>query len=55
MAEFVFKVVFSKKRLPFEMAFFIIVETVLFYIRKEFVSAAIYIMFAAYALLIAFY
>lgn len=55
MAEFVFKVVFSKKRLPFEMAFFIIDETVLFYIRKEFVSAAIYIMFAAYALLIAFF
>lgn len=46
------KVVFSKKRLPFEIAFLLIVEMILFYDRQKFVSIVIYIVFATFAFLI---
>lgn len=52
MMQNVFKVVFSKKKLPFEIVFFLIIEMILFYDRQEFVSIVSYITFAACAFLI---
>lgn len=52
MMQNVFKVMFSKKRLPFEIAFFLIIEMILFYDRQKFVNIVVYIIFAACAFLI---